>query len=210
MTHRDEKKLVTRVTAGALSKKYGGVTVFSNISLSVRKGESLAITGRNGSGKSTLLEILAGVKTPSSGEVLYHSGDGVLPRGEIRGRLGFLSPRLNPYGELTGMENIRFASGSRGREEDAEELLRRFELHPHRDKPVRRYSTGMRQRLKIILSLLHDPDVLLLDEPGSGLDEAGRKTLGALIGESKENRILVIATNDEEEARFCGRGICLG
>jgi heme exporter protein A len=210
MAHRDEKILITGVTAGALSKKYGAVAVFSNISLSVRTGESLAVTGRNGAGKSTLLEILAGVKSPSSGEVMYHCGDGVLPHGGIRDRLGFLSPRLNPYGELTGIENIRFASGSRGRETDAEELLRRFELHPHRDKLVRRYSTGMRQRLKIILALLHDPDVLLLDEPGSALDEAGRKTLRALIGEKKTTKILIIATNDEDEAGLCGRGIRLG
>lgn len=198
---------VSALVCRGCAKRFGKILVFKGIDLEVRSGGSLAVTGPNGSGKSTLLELCARVQSPSAGEVLFMRGDELVAERDRWNLLGLVSARVNPYGELSGEENIEFAIRARGLDpadkERAGELLGHFGLYRHRGKPVKHYSSGMRQRLRFVLAALHDPPVLLLDEPGAHLDGEGRDLMYGLIDRMREGRILIIATNDESEAGLC-------
>ncbi len=198
---------VSALVCSGCAKRFEKAVVFRGIDFALLPGESLAVTGPNGSGKSTLLEICARVQSPSAGEVRLMRGDETIPEGDQWNLLGLASARVNPYGELTGAENISFALRARGLEpavrDRAAELLDCLGLYRHRDKQVRHYSSGMRQRLGFLLAVLHDPPVLLLDEPTAHLDGEGRDLMYGLIERMREGRILLIATNDESEAGLC-------
>lgn len=198
---------VTALVCRGCAKRFGKTLVFKGINLQVSSGGSLAVTGPNGSGKSTLLELCARVQSPSAGEVNFMRGDERVTGKDHWNLLGLVSARVNPYGELSGGENIEFAIRARGLDpadkDRAGELLDYFGLSRHRGKPVKHYSSGMRQRLRFVLASLHDPPVLLLDEPGAHLDGEGRDLMYGLIERMREGRILIIATNDESEAKLC-------
>lgn len=192
------------ITADSIGKRYGRIHVFRNISFSSSTGRSLAVTGANGSGKSTLLEIIAGIRPPSAGTMDY-SFDGVpVTPAVFMETMGLAGPRVNPYEGLTGAENISFVVNSRGAGAGgAKELAARFGLAGHLDRTVKHYSTGMKQRLKIVLAALFDPPVLLLDEPGSNLDADGRAVLYSYLETVMKEKLVIIATNDPEEAKRC-------
>lgn len=199
------------IKASALSKNFGTHTVFKELGFSISMPCSIAVTGPNGSGKSTLLEIIAGIKRPSQGSLKYFLNSREISTGEFRVLYGFAGPRINPYGELTGMENVDFVAGSAGEEiSRGTELLKKFKLHEDRDKQVKHYSSGMKQRLKLILSMVHDPSVLILDEPGSNLDREGRDIIYSYIDSVRKEKIIIIATNEEEEAVLCDERIITG
>lgn len=192
------------VTAQSISRRFGRTSVFEGVSFSLTTGGSIAVTGPNGSGKSTLCDIVAGIRRPTGGAIKY-ALDGADLTGEgLFGVLGIASPRINPYDELTGMENVDFAARSRGADpSSALPLFESFGLSRHRDKVLRQYSSGMRQRLKLILAVLHRPSLLILDEPGSNLDSDGRAQFAAYIESLRARTAIIIATNDAEEARLC-------
>ncbi|HNR90417.1 MAG TPA: ABC transporter ATP-binding protein [Spirochaetota bacterium] len=197
------------IAAHDVSARFGRVALFEGLTLTVAPGESLAIVGPNGSGKSTLLEILAGLRRPTAGRVLFTAGGDDDARTD-RSRIGFMGPRVEPYPDLTGMENLLFAARGGSSRERAAALMERFALRPHRDKLTRHYSSGMRQRLKLAIALVNDPPALFLDEPGAMLDEAGRALLRAEIDARRAERIIVMATNDADEAALCSRRTALG
>jgi len=185
-----------------IAKKFNRKTLFRDISFSLSAGQSLAITGRNGSGKSTLLRIVAGITSPSSGSMTYALNGAALERYNFFSHIGFISPVMNVYEELTGLENLRFVGGKK--DDDAHlAILDRFELRGHENKAVRLYSSGMKQRLKLACCFLNDPPVLLLDEPGMNLDRKGRDIIYSYLDSVRENRIIIIATNENEEAALC-------
>ena len=185
-----------------IAKKFNRMTLFRDISFSLSAGQSLAITGRNGSGKSTLLRIIAGITSPSSGSMTYALNGAALGRYDFFSHIGFTSPVMNVYEELTGLENLRFVGGKKG-DDTHLALMDRFELRGHENKPVRLYSSGMKQRLKLACCLLNDPPVLLLDEPGMNLDRKGRDIIYSYLDSVREDRIIIIATNENEEAALC-------
>ncbi len=198
------------VTAQSISKSFGPARILEGISFSLGTGESIAVTGPNGSGKSTLCEILAGIRRPTGGSIEYTlnrqplCGDGLLHV------IGIASPRINPYEALTGMENVEFAARARGIDMSSTlPLFETFGLHRHRGKALRHYSSGMRQRLKLILAVLHHPALLILDEPGSNLDAEGRRQFAAYIDSLRTRTAIIIATNDMEEARLCRGAVSL-
>jgi heme exporter protein A len=198
------------IRASNLAKKYSGPYIFRDISLSLEAGDSIAITGPNGSGKSTLLEIIAGIKRQTSGTVEYSVGGERIGAQEFLKRSGFLSPRMNLYNELTAVEMIGFISGSMNLNiNEPEGLLGNFGLAGQVNKKISEYSSGMKQRLKFMLSVIHDPCFLLLDEPTSHLDSAGRDMIFTRLDSERKNKIIIIATNEESEASFCGRRIGL-
>jgi heme exporter protein A len=197
----DAKKIT--VTPRSLSKRFGARQVFSGIELSCASSGSLAITGPNGSGKSTLLEVLAGLQRQSAGSVEWLADGAPLASRALLMNTGFMSPRTSPYGELTALENIDFALRGRATGERENGLLESFGLYKHRNVPVRHYSTGMRQRMKFILAVLDCPPVLMLDEPGANLDRDGRDRLYGFIEEIRPLTMIILATNDEEEAALC-------
>ena len=199
------------IEAKGISKRFNRAVLFRNIDFSVSTGESIAITGPNGSGKSTLLEIIACIKKPTSGSIEYSRNNGAIDSSEIFDHIGFASPRTNPYGDLTGYENINFAMISRSSGNmDPDQLLKRFTIYKQRNKIVRLYSSGMKQRLKLLIAILNDPPIILLDEPGTNLDKSGREIIFSYLESVRREKVIIIATNDEGEAEFCDKRIRLG
>jgi heme exporter protein A len=198
-----------------LSKSFNRNPVFKNITFELKKGDSIAITGGNGSGKSTLIKIIAGLINPDKGKIIIETGDR-LPGNEYFLKIGLLAPYINLYDELTGKENLEFFYRLKssfkkniihpGR---ADELLNKTGLYPKRNETVKNYSSGMKQRLKIAFALLSEPEILLMDEPGTNLDHAGKELVKSIAEEQsagKENKnknILIIATNDSSEKSLC-------
>ncbi len=197
------------ITGEGLARKFGRNTLFKDICLSLSTGESLSITGPNGSGKSTLLKILAGLQNPTAGNIGLAS-NGPIARMEWHAHIGYTGPLVNPYDDLTGWENISFAARRADAATRAVLLLDRFNLDRHRDKKVKHYSSGMKQRLRLILAVLNDPPILMLDEAGTNLDTGGTALLHSYLESVQEEKIIILATNDTQEEKLCREVIRLG
>jgi heme exporter protein A len=175
------------IAGSGLAKRYGDRRVFAGIDVELDTGGFLLVTGPNGSGKTTLLRVLAGLTVPSAGTL-------ELPRRETIGYLGH-APLV--YRDLTALENLTlFARLYRVERERVGMLLERFDLWEVRNDRVATYSRGMQQRLGLCRVLLHEPDVLLLDEPANALDAAGLDLLGEVLAEPQ--RAIAVATHEPQ------------
>lgn len=186
-----------RIEAIGLSKSFSGPALFSDVSFTLEIG-ALAVVGPNGSGKTTLLKILAGLLRPSSGEVrIERDGRAVLAEGR-RVAVGWAGPDLSFYPELTAEENLRFFARAAGRATPTDGESARLEAVglERAAGPVERFSTGMKQRLRIAFATLLDPDVLLLDEPFAGLDAAGRDAVRRGVASAAGSGPVVLASTD--------------
>ena len=158
-----------------LFKRYGAVTAVREIDFSIRAGEILGVLGPNGAGKSTIVKMITGLIEPTRGAVLFH-GERIQDRlSGFKQRLGYVPEQPDLYGFLTGWEYLDLVATLRGLDkrrfaEKASAMLEGFTLYPHRDTPIASYSKGMRQRIVLIAAMMHDPELLVLDEPFSGLD----------------------------------------
>ncbi len=192
------------LAARQLKKVFNRRVVFKDISFDVKSGEVLSITGPNGSGKSTASKIICGVLTPTAGEVVLSNGGGKIERDEVYKHIGFVSPYLELYGEFTALENLQIELRARGLPKTDEqkifETLKFVGLFNRRDDAVKGFSSGMKQRLKYAAALIHDPGVLVLDEPTANLDQAGIDMVMSVIDAYRKDRIVVLATNDSQEA----------
>lgn len=200
------------LSASALSKSFGRRNIFSDLTFSVQEGNALAITGSNGSGKSTMLKILAGLLTPTRGKVDLILDNRSIKTADCFSYLGYVAPYLQLYDEFTGLENLQIFRHIRGvdvRDDSIFELLKHVGLLSRKDDFVRTYSSGMKQRLKYAFALLHQPPVLVLDEPASNLDREGISTIYDIMQRQKERGILIIATNDPGDLKFCDQVINL-
>lgn len=199
---------VNDITAG-----YGTRVVFRGISLTLRHGEVLVVSGANGSGKSTLLRLLCGLQQPTGGSIQYN-WDGLAYAPSQAGHLlGWVAPDLALYRELTARENLRFFAAVRGMhcsETDIDELLAYVGLDGRGDDRVAFYSSGMIHRLRYAYALLHRPPVLLLDEPTVTLDERGAALVAQIVEVQRTAGITIIATNDARELRFGDYVLTLG
>ena len=199
-----------RLVADRVSMRFGRRRLFDDLSVEVAPGVPLAVVGANGSGKSTLLRVLAGLLAPTGGSVRLDVGGVTVRAEDVPRAVGFVAPALQLYDPLTARENLRFLAAAR-RLPDAEAriaaVLDRVGLGGREDDAVAAFSTGMRQRLRLATALVHDPPVLLLDEPGATLDEAGRDLTRSVI---ETQKIVVVATNDPAEAALCPRRVALG
>ena len=177
------------ITAHNLSKRFGTKRVFERVDIALVTGDSLLVTGPNGSGKTTLLRMLAGLDAPTSGELL-------LPD---RGLVGYLGHEPLVYRELTPLENLHMFGRLYRIPERGERigmLLERFGLWDVRDQRVSTFSRGMRHRLGLCRVLLHEPELVILDEPFNALDDAGSTLLDATLEELHGTRAFVVATHD--------------
>ncbi len=190
------------IRARGVSKFFGDFPALRNVDLEVRSGRVLAMLGRNGAGKTTLLRILAGLSAPTHGEVSFPSSGG--DARDNRGRIGVVGHGTWIYDELTADENLRFfcrlydvADPARV----ASTWLARVGLKRFRQARAGEYSRGMRQRLTIARAFLHDPSVLLLDEPWTALDDRAMELLSRLVREAKSRgRSVVICSHQLREA----------
>jgi ABC-type multidrug transport system ATPase subunit len=180
------------ITARGLGRRFGEKEVLRSIDLDLPRGGFLLVTGRNGSGKSTLLRLFAGLLAPTSGELVVEAD---------RRLLGFVGHEPLVYRELTALENLELYGclyRVRERRERIGMLLERFGLWDARHQRVATYSLGMRQRLALCRALLHDPELLLLDEPFAGLDRDGASLLDGELAELATTRTLVVSSHQPE------------
>lgn len=196
-----------------LAKRFGPRKVFENINFSLSPGDSIAIVGPNGSGKSTLLRLIIGLNIPTKGKVVFSDNGKPLEFDAYRRRLALVSPYLSLYGSLTAKENLRFfakVNGDNISDEVIDSLLTQVGLQGRGEDFVSAYSSGMLQRLKYAVALAKNPEILMLDEPSSNLDEAGKKAVSDIIESRRKNTILIIATNEKEEYALAQRQCQLG
>ena len=196
---------MVRLQVQKVLKRYGRLRVFRDLEAEVRSGQVLVLAGRNGSGKSTLLRIIAGLARPTRGRVVFYQDDRALGNEERRRLIGLVALDVAIYGELTAWENLSFFARVRGLRlapEEGAQLLSEVGLGGRGNDLAQTYSSGMRQRLKYACGLLHRPPFLLLDEPGAGLDEAGRTMVERLIAQQRERGLVVLATNEPREVAY--------
>ena len=188
-----------QISLTKVSKSYGRQLALHRVSLKIEAGHLTAIMGPNGAGKSTLLSLLATLEAPSRGEILFDdlSFEAMARRG--RRAFGLVSHDGLLYPDLSAAENLRFYGKLYGLDKLEERITARLELvelSGARDKAVRAFSRGMRQRLSIARALLHEPEVLLLDEPFTGLDQGGVERLREIIGHEVEGgRMILLSTH---------------
>jgi ABC-type multidrug transport system ATPase subunit len=188
------------ISARGLGRSFGAKRVLRNLDLELAERELLLVTGPNGSGKSTLLALCAGLLVPTQGE---------LEVAAERGRIGYLAHEPLVYRELTALENLDLYGRLYRvpeRRERVGMLLERYGLWEVRRERVATFSRGMQQRLALCRTLLHEPDLLLLDEPYAGLDEEGTELLDAELGALAGTRTLVLATHDPERVEPLATG----
>ncbi|MCB0723982.1 MAG: ABC transporter ATP-binding protein [Ignavibacteriae bacterium] len=191
-----------------LAHSFYGKTLFKGVTLELSPGSSLAITGKNGSGKSTLLKVIANLIHPARGKVALYSGEKEIPADDHYSYMGMAAPYLNLYDELTGQENLEFFSSLKGGEAfRTETLLKEAGIYDSRNKSMKNYSSGMKQRLKLCFAQIGKPAILLLDEPTTNLDKEGSDVVVNIASRQKEKGILIIATNDPAEAALCEKQI---
>ncbi|MDE2847869.1 MAG: heme ABC exporter ATP-binding protein CcmA, partial [Gemmatimonadota bacterium] len=186
------------ISVRQLTKTYGRFRALHRVDMDVAPGSFLALFGPNGAGKSTLLGIIAGLVRPSRGEVFLDGEEITKDRDEHLGkRIGALSYQTYLYDELTVLENLRFYGrlfGVENREERIGSLLSTVGMEARSASLVRTLSRGMRQRVALARSLLHDPDILLLDEPYSGLDQDAMVMLKTVL--TARNKTILLVTHD--------------
>jgi heme exporter protein A len=190
------------LSLAGLRRDYGERAVLDGIGLELGRGETLLVLGPNGAGKTTLLRILATLLRPSGGEVRALGCSLPGEAWKLRGRIGFLGHEPLLYRDLSGRENLRFHArlhGLTGEPGEARiaELLAAVGMERRAEQRVAELSAGMRQRLAICRCVLHEPELLLLDEPDSNLDAKGRKLARTLIG-AGGGRTRVIVSHDPE------------
>jgi heme exporter protein A len=200
------------LSAANISKRFQGIQpIFKNISVEITNGDVLGITGANGSGKSTFLKILSGTLLPSNGTVELQLNKNIIPAEQFHRHIGFVSPYLALYEEFTPLEHCAITSEMRGlsfKKEKADTLLEHFGLFKRRDSQIRAFSSGMKQRVKYILALLHEPEILFLDEPTTNFDAVGVLAVEQIISAFKNSgKSVVVATNDERELAWCTSSI---
>ncbi len=195
---------LTPVVAEGLRRTFSGVTVLAGVDLVVEGGECVALLGANGAGKTTLLRMLAMLLRPSGGRLRLFGEDAATRPASALRRIGYVGHESACYGDLTAVENLAFYAelygvSDAGRRID--ELVEWTELGRFARRPVRTFSRGMVQRVALARALLHRPELLLLDEPFTGLDPHATATLEALLIELRRTgHAIVLSTHDVPRA----------
>ncbi|MCX6346106.1 MAG: ATP-binding cassette domain-containing protein [Armatimonadetes bacterium] len=195
-----------------LTHEYNERLVFQSVSFQF-DGKCMSITGCNGSGKSTLTRIIAGLVTPIDGCVTVSVDGSSIARENLRDVVGLAAPDVRLYGELTARENLEFLSTARSAgigKHRIGEVLEQVGLANRGNDPVRELSSGLRQRACFAAALLHEPLLLLLDEPSTNLDEDGISMLNEVIQAQMRRGMVIIATNDVQEAALGQKTLDLG
>lgn len=199
-----------------LAKRYRGLTALDNVSFHIQPGEILGYLGPNGSGKSTTVKIITGLLDPSDGEVRLHGRTLLDDPIAFKSSLGYVPEEPQLYTHLTGAEYLVFIARLRQipfntAVRRAADLLKLFQLHDARNSPMSTYSKGMRQRVLLASALLHDPQLLILDEPFSGLDVNAALLLRTLLETlAAEGKMILFSSHVLEVVeKVCSRVVIL-
>jgi len=196
-----------------VTKRFGKLTAVENINLKVNDGEVIALVGPNGAGKTTLLRMAAGVLLPDTGKVLIHGIEA--HRAEAKRHVGFMTPMdRGVYWRISALDNLVFFGtlyglSIREAKRRGMELLKVFGLADRANDWVATYSTGMMRRLELARAMMHDPDILLLDEPTSGIDVDGKRIILEHISRLKGSKTIIMASHDPQEIELADRVVYL-
>ncbi|MFP3881394.1 MAG: ABC transporter ATP-binding protein [Actinomycetota bacterium] len=195
-----------------LTKRFDDLTAVDNVSFEVGEGEVFGFLGPNGAGKSTTIRMLTGVLRPDQGSARILGSDVRTDTEAAKSEIGIVPEQFNAYPDLTAWKNLMLAGELYGvpretRQTKGKELLRSFGLFDRRHSSASEYSKGMKQRLMLTMALIHDPAVLFLDEPITGLDVESQRLIREQIAElNREGRTVFLTTHDIDEAdRMCDR-----
>jgi len=195
-----------------LTKHYGDLVAVDHASFAVHEGEVFGLLGPNGAGKTTTIRMLTGLTKPTSGTALVDGLDLARDPLAAKERIGVVSDVASLYDELSAWDNLQFVARLHGMEKRkrlgrAEELLRLFGLYDRRRHRAGTFSTGLKKRLLIAAALIHEPQILFLDEPTTGLDIQSARLIRGLIGELTGNQVTILLTTHyiEEADQLCQR-----
>jgi ABC-2 type transport system ATP-binding protein len=190
-----------------LTKRFGSVTAVQNLSLRIDEGEIFGFLGPNGAGKSTTINVLLDFVRPTQGSAQVFGLDCQAQSREIRSRIGVLPEGYDVYERLTARQHLQFVIESKGANADTNELLRRVDIADAADRKAGDYSKGMKQRLVLAMALVGDPDLLILDEPTTGLDPNGAREVREIIREENARGTTVFFSSHilEQVEAVCDR-----
>lgn len=188
-----------------IGKRYRYEWIFRGVNFTFEAGKKYAILGPNGSGKSTLLKVLSGHLTPSKGKVDFFLEGKKMPIDEVYRKLSYAAPYIDLIEEFTLTEAIKFHQKFKNftNQLSPKDLIEILNFEKSKNKPVRFFSSGMKQRLKLVLAICSDSPLLLLDEPTTNLDTQGMNWYRDLIKKYGQNRSIIIASNVEADYDFC-------
>ncbi|WJY13581.1 ATP-binding cassette domain-containing protein [Pectobacteriaceae bacterium CE90] len=205
--HADE----TVIEAQQLTKKFGDFTATDHVNFSVKRGEIFGLLGPNGAGKSTTFKMMCGLLVPTSGKALVLDMDLKTGSGKVRQHLGYMAQKFSLYGNLTVEQNLRFFSGVYGlrgtrQQEKMTEMTEAFNFRPIYHQTPDSLPLGFKQRLALACALMHEPDILFLDEPTSGVDPITRREFWLHINGMVDKGVTVmVTTHFMDEAEYCDR-----
>ncbi len=205
----------TLLAIEALSKRFGAIAAVDGVSFKVGRGEVLGFLGPNGAGKSTTMRMIAGYLAPTAGTVQVCGFDVAQDPIAVRQRLGYLPEGAPAYGDMTPAGIMRFVAEVRGLDAEARKqrigaMVERLDLAGVLGQPIDTLSKGFKRRVGLALALLHDPEVLILDEPTDGLDPNQKHQVRTLLGELSAGKAIIISTHILEEVEaICSRAIII-
>jgi ABC-2 type transport system ATP-binding protein len=190
-----------------LTKRYGDVVAVNDLDLEVREGEIFGFLGPNGAGKSTTIDVLLDFVRPTSGTVRVLGHDAQAEGEAVRRRTGVLPDAYHVYDRLTGRRHLEFVVEMKGADAEPDDLLERVRIADAADRKAGGYSKGMRQRLVLAMALVGDPDLLVLDEPATGLDPSGAREIREIIREENARGTTVFLSSHvmEQVEAVCDR-----
>jgi ABC-2 type transport system ATP-binding protein len=199
------------VQTSGLTRRFGGVVAVSDLNLEVRRGEIFGLVGPDGAGKTTTLRLLCGLMNPTAGQISVAGFDVARDVEPIKDRIGYMAQRFGLYGDLSVDENMDFYAdlfGISRAERDAllPKLLGMTRMEPFRKRGAAKLSGGMKQKLALMCTLLHRPEILFLDEPTTGVDPVSRRDFWAILYQLvKEGMTVIVTTAYLDEAERCNR-----
>jgi ABC-2 type transport system ATP-binding protein len=201
------------IAVNDVSKKYGSKLTLNQVTLGVRQGEILGLIGPNGAGKSTLLSMLATVIKPTSGGIQIHGQDAIRHPEQVRKQIGYVPQEIALYSTLTVLDNLRFwgeMAGKRLSRDETEHAAKIVHLKDKLYEKVHTLSGGMKRKLNIAVSLLHDPKILILDEPTVGIDIQSKRDITQFIkGLASQGKTIVYTSHDAHEIEYLCQNIAI-
>jgi ABC-type multidrug transport system ATPase subunit len=194
-----------KISLENIGKKFKNEWIFRDLSFEFLKNESIAIIGPNGSGKSTLMQALAGAIPINEGKVNYFNEENLIPDENWHELLSFSAPYLELIEEFTLAESVNFHIKFKPFQNDltSSDFLQIIDLEKHKNKPVKNFSSGMRQKLKLGLAFYSRTQILLLDEPTSNLDQNGFEWYLHNVEKALKDKIVIVSSNEPKEYTFC-------
>jgi len=208
---RSEHRDANPVEARGLTRRFGSFTAADHISFKIARGEIFGLLGPNGAGKSTTFKMMCGLLRPSEGAALVDGLDLYKAPSAARARLGYMAQKFSLYGDLSVAQNLEFFAGAYGlsgarRREAVTHVARAFDLSPHMNESAGDLSLGFKQRLALSCAVMHDPPVLFLDEPTSGVDPLTRREFWGFINAMVSRGVtIMVTTHFMDEAEYCDR-----